>query len=34
MPRAEEIAEISASTVKVAIPYGGEEAKSEEGGQL
>jgi hypothetical protein len=30
----EEIAEISASTVKVAISYGSKDAKSEEGGKL
>jgi hypothetical protein len=34
MPNDEEIAEISASTIKVAIPYGSKEAKNEEGGKL
>lgn len=34
MPNDEEVAEISASTVKVAIPYGSKEAKKRGRGQL
>jgi hypothetical protein len=34
MPNGEEIAEISASTIKVAIPYGSKEAENEKGGKL
>jgi hypothetical protein len=34
MPSDEETAEISANTVKVAVPYGSKEAKSKEWGEL
>jgi len=34
MPSDEEIAEISANTVKVAVPYGSKEEKRKEWGEL